>query len=186
MKKEGGQFGKVRINLNWNQSQKPKKSGFFSKGPSAIDLDLGAFVETRDGKRHVVQALGNGFGDFQSSPFVRLLGDDRTGAVSDGEWLEINGDRWADVYRILVYAFIYEGVPNWQDTDGVVRVLVPGQPEVEIRMNEYDQAGSMCAVVGLDNHEGQVRVSRLVTFHNGHKAIDKRYDWGFRWTSGRK
>ena len=186
LKKEGGRFGKMQINLNWNQSQTQKKTGFFSKGSVAIDLDLGAFVETRDGKRHVVQALGNGFGDFQQAPFVRLLGDDRTGSVSDGEWLEINGDRWADIKRVLVYAFIYEGVPNWKETDGIVRVLVPGQPEVEIRMNEFEQDGSMCAVVGIDNHDGQVRVSRQVTFHSGHKALDKQYDWGFRWTAGRK
>jgi tellurite resistance protein TerA len=186
LKKEGGRFGKMQINLNWNQSQTQKKTGFFSKGSVAIDLDLGAFVETRDGKRHVVQALGNGFGDFQQAPFVRLLGDDRTGSVSDGEWLEINGDRWADIKRVLVYAFIYEGVPNWKETDGIVRVLVPGQPEVEIRMNEFEQSGSMCAVVGIDNHDGQVRVSRQVTFHSGHKALDKQYDWGFRWTAGRK
>jgi len=186
LEKEGGRFGKVQINLNWNQSQTQKKTGFFSKGSVAIDLDLGAFVETRDGKRHVVQALGNGFGDLQQAPFVRLLGDDRTGSVSDGEWLEINGDRWADIKRVLVYAFIYEGVPNWKETDGIVRVLVPGESEVEIRMNEFEQAGSMCAVVGIDNHNGQLRVSRQVTFHNGHKALDKRYDWGFRWTAGRK
>jgi tellurite resistance protein TerA len=186
LKKEDGRFGKMQVNLNWNQSQTQKKTGFFSKGSVAIDLDLGAFIETRDGKRHVVQALGNGFGDFQQAPFVRLLGDDRTGSASDGEWLEINGDRWADIKRVLVYAFIYEGVPNWKETDGIVRVLVPGQPEVEIRMNEFGQDGSMCAVVGIDNHDGQVRVSRQVTFHSGHKALDKQYDWGFRWTAGRK
>jgi tellurite resistance protein TerA len=184
--KEGGRFGKMQINLNWNQSQTQKKTGFFSRGSVAIDLDLGAFVETRDGKKHVIQALGNGFGDFQQAPFVRLLGDDRTGSTSDGEWLEINGDRWADIKRVLVYAFIYEGVPNWKETDGIVRVLVPGQPEVEIRMNEFEQDGSMCAVVGIDNHNGQVRVSRQVTFFSGHKALDKQYDWGFRWTAGRK
>jgi tellurite resistance protein TerA len=184
LKKDDGRFGKVQVNLNWNQQA--KKTGFFSRGPASIDLDLGAFVETRDGQKHVIQALGNAFGSFQDSPFVRLLGDDRTGAVSDGEWLEINGDRWVDIRRVLIYAFIYEGAPNWQETDGLVRVLVPGRPEIEVRMNEFGDKRGMCAVAILENDGGQVRVTREVTFHNGHKELDKQYGWGFRWTAGRK
>jgi tellurite resistance protein TerA len=183
LKKEDGRFGKIGVNLNWNQ--KPKKTGFFSRN-SALDLDVGAFVETRDGNMFVVQALGSAFGDLNRAPFAKLLGDDRTGAVTDGEWLEINGDRWADIKRVLVYAFIYEGAPNWQETDGMVRVLVPGQPEIEVRMNEYGDTRGMCAVAGLENDGGQVRVTREVSFHQGHEAMDRAFGWGFRWTTARK
>ncbi|KAA5605860.1 tellurium resistance protein TerA [Roseospira marina] len=184
LKKDDGRFGKVRINLNWNQ--KTKKKGFFSRGSSGIDLDVGAFIETHDGKRDVVQALGNAFGDFSRPPYVKLLGDDRTGAVSDGEWLEINGDKWSEIKRVLVYAFIYEGVPNWQETDGVIRILVPGQPEIEVRMNEFGDRRAMCAVARLENDGGQVRVTREVTFHTGQRDMDEAYGWGFRWSAGRK
>jgi tellurite resistance protein TerA len=183
LKKEDGRFGKIRVNLNWNQ--RPKKTGFFSKN-SSLDLDVGAFVETKSGDKFVVQALGRTFGDFNGAPFTKLLGDDRTGAVTDGEWLEINGDKWSDIERILVYAFIYEGAPNWQETDGVIRVLVPGQPEIEVRMNEYGDTRGMCAVASVENDGGQVRVNREVTFHKGHEAMDREYGWGFRWSSGRK
>lgn len=181
--KEDGRFGKIRVNLNWNQ--KPKKTGFFSRN-SSLDLDVGAFVETRDSQMFVVQALGGAFGDFGRAPFAKLLGDDRTGAVTDGEWIEINGDRWSDIKRVLVYAFIYEGAPNWQETDGVVRVLVPGQPEIEVRMNEYGDPRGTCAVALLEYQRGEVRVSREVTFHKSQKEMDEQYGWGFRWTSGRK
>ena len=184
LKKDSGRFGKIRVNLNWNQ--KTGKTGFFSRGGSNIDLDLAAFVELRNGKRDVVQALGKRFGLLESAPYVMLLGDDRTGAVSDGEWLEINGDKWSEISRILVFAFIYEGVPNWQETDGIIRVLVPGQPEIEVRMNEFGDKGTTCAVATLENQGGQVRVSRKVTFHNGHKEMDQIYDWGFQWTRGSK
>jgi tellurite resistance protein TerA len=183
LKKEDGRFGKIRVNLNWKQ--KPKKTGFFARN-SSIDLDVGAFVETQDGQMFVVQALGRAFGDFQLAPFAKLLGDDRTGAVVDGEWLEINGDQWSKIRRILVYAFIYEGAPNWQETDGVVRVLVPGQPEIEVRMNEYGDPRGTCAVALLENQRGEVRVSREVTFHKSQKEMDVHYGWGFRWTSGSK
>ena len=183
LKKDDGRFGKIRVNLNWNQ--KPKKTGFFARNTS-LDLDVGAFVETKAGDLFVVQALGRAFGDFNKAPFTKLLGDDRTGAVTDGEWLEINGDKWSSIERVLVYAFIYEGAPNWQETDGVVRVLVPGQPEIEVRMNEYGDTRGMCAVASLENEAGQVRVSREVTFHQGHEAMDRDYGWGFRWTTARK
>jgi tellurite resistance protein TerA len=184
LKKDDGRFGKIRVNLNWNQ--KTQKIGLFSFGSSNIDLDLGAFVEMRNGNRSVVQALGNAFGGFETPPFVKLLGDDRTGALTDGEWLEINGDKWPEIERILIYAFIYEGVPNWQQTDGVVKIFVPGQPEVEVRMNEFGDKRGMCAVASLENNAGQVRVSREVTFHNGHKEMDSSYGWGFRWKAGSK
>jgi len=88
LKKDDGRFGKVRVNLNWNQ--RPKKTGFFSRN-SALDLDLGAFVETRDGGMFVVQALGNAFGDFGRAPFTKLLGDDRTlGGYQAGSGLRLH------------------------------------------------------------------------------------------------
>jgi tellurite resistance protein TerA len=183
LKKVDGRFGKIRVNLNWNQ--RPKKTGFFGRNTS-LDLDVGAFVETRDGEMFVIQALGRAFGDFGRAPFSKLLGDDRTGAVTEGEWIEINGDRWADIRRVLVYAFIYEGAPNWQETDGMVRVLVPGQPEIEVRMNEYGDPRGTCAVALLENLAGEVRVSREVTFHKSQREMDELYGWGFHWTSGRK
>lgn len=186
LKKSDGRFGKVRVNLNWNQ-RAPQKKGLFGMGKSqGIDLDVGAFIELKDGYRSVVQALGDAFGSFRDEPYVKLLGDDRTGAVSDGEWLEINGDMWSKIDRILVYAFIYEGAPNWRETDGAVRILVPDQPEVEVRMNEYGSTDGMCAIAELSNAGDQIKVKRLVEFFPGHRYMDEAYGWGFSWKAGRK
>ena len=184
LKKSDGKFGKIRINLNWNQ--KKRKAGLFGLGSSAIDLDVGAFIEDNQGNVTAVQALGNTFGDFNAFPFVKLLGDDRTGAISGGEWIEINGDHWFALRRVLIYAFIYEGVPNWADTDGMVRIQVPGQPEIEVSMNEFGSQKGMCAVALLENVNGEIRVSRELTFHAGHPAMDEAHGWGMRWKSGRK
>lgn len=185
LKKADGKFGKIRVNLNWNQ--KVQKRSFFGMGKTAgLDLDLGAFVEMSDGYRDVVQALGNKFGSFRNEPYVNLLGDDRTGAVSDGEWLEINGDAWSEIRRILIFAFIYEGAPNWRETDGIIRLYVPDQPEVEVAMNEYGSNKGMCAIAGLSNEGGQIKVERLVEFFGGHQDMDRAFGWGFKWTAGRK
>lgn len=130
------------------------------------------------GNATAVQALDNTFGDYRYFPYVNLLDDDRTGAVTDVEWLEINGDMWSEVHRILVFAFIYDGAPNWAQTDGVVRIMVPGQPEVEVRMNEHGSNLGMCAVVYLENKGGQIKISREITFHRSHSYMDDAYGWG--------
>ena len=183
LKKDDGRFGKIRVNLDWNQK---KTGGFLGMGKRGLDLDLGAFVEGARGEVTAVQALGDTFGRYDGFPHARLLADDRTGAAAGGEWMEIDGDAWRDIRRILIYAFIYEGAADWQETDGVVRVIVPGQPEVEVRMNEYDAREGMCAVALLENDGGQIRVSREVRFFRGHEAMDDAYGWGMRWRAGRK
>ncbi|MBC6437348.1 MAG: TerD family protein [Rhodobacteraceae bacterium] len=185
LRKDDGCFGRIRVNLNWNQKA---SGGFFGMGKTAIDLDLGAFIEAKSGSRTAVQALGNSFGSYQDFPYAVLQGDDRSGAASGGEWLDINGDWWNLMKRVLIYAFIYEGVANWRETDGVVRVMVPGQPEVEVRMNEVAGSGKngMCAVALLENIGGEIRVSREVKFFSGHLVMDKAYGWGMRWVTGSK
>lgn len=182
--KADGRFGKISINLNWNQQQ---KKGFFGKS-KGIDLDLGAFIEFKDGNRTAVQALGDVFGDYNRAPYVLLDGDDRSGAVSDGEWLHINGDKWPEFSRVLIYAFIYEGAPNWRETDGYIRMHVPGQPKVEVQMNEYagNTHNTMCAVALLENINGEIKVSREVQFFPSHSQMNDTYRWGLRFKAGRK
>lgn len=140
------------------------------------------------GESGVVQALGNSYGDLDQPPYIKLMADDRTGASTEGEWLEINGDAWSSIRRILIFAFIYEGAANWQETDGVIQLMVPGQPEVEVRMNEQNSniRDIMCAVALLENSSNQIRVNRVVRFFTGHEQMDKEYGWGLSWSAGRK
>lgn len=176
-------FGEIKVNLNWTKRQ--SGGGFFSRNTS-IDLDVGCLYQLLDGSKGVVQALGNCFGELHYAPYIQLKGDDRTGAVSDGEWLHINGKHWADIRRILVFAFIYDGAPNWRATDGVVTIHIPKQPSIEVRLNEEGGRLGMCAIAVLENVGGSVKVSRRVDFHTGHSAMDKAYDWGMRWSAGSK
>ena len=125
-----------------------------------------------------MQALGNRFGDLREEPYIQLMGDDRTGSVADGEWLRINGQQWNKIERILIFAFIYDGAPNWKATDGVVTIFVPGQSEIEVRMNEEGGRHGMCAIALLENVNGAVKVSRRVDFHPGHEEMDRAYGWG--------
>lgn len=193
LEKTGAGFGEIKINLNWNKSGAPAaaaKTGFFAKllptSTKGIDLDLGCLYELQNGDRSIVQALGNMFGDFNRAPFIQLSGDDRTGAVSDGEWMRINGQHWAQVKRVIIYAFIYEGVPNWAATDAVITIYVPNQPPIEIALTEGDSGKSLCGVVLLENRGGSIHVSREVRYFTSQKPLDEHYGWGLRWSKGSK
>ncbi|WP_295475367.1 TerD family protein [uncultured Pseudomonas sp.] len=186
LEKTSAGFGEIRVNLNWNRRSE-NKGGFFSmRKNTAIDLDVGCLFELQDGYKGAVQALGNAFGSLHEEPYIKLMGDDRTGSVSEGEWLHINGSHWNKMRRILIYAFIYEGAPNWKETDGVITIHVPGQPPIEVRLNEEGGRQGMCAIALLENDNGAVKVTRRVDFHNGHSHMDKAYGWGMRWAAGSK
>ena len=187
--KKDGDFGEIKINLNWNRATPSGGGGFFAslRGKSGgIDLDVGCLYEMENGRKGAVQALGNAFGDFRDEPFIQLMGDDRTGSVSDGEWLRINGKEWRKMRRVLVYAFIYEGAPNWQATDGVITLYIPGEPPIEVRLSEEGGTKGMCAIALLENVGGSVKVNRRVEFFKGHSDMDKAFGWGMRWAAGSK
>lgn len=179
-------FGEIRVNLDWNQgASSGVLGGIFGRG-NPIDLDVGCLFELQDGYKGVVQALGEAFGDLNDEPYIQLMGDDRTGSVAGGEWMHINGRHWSEIKRILVFAFIYEGAPNWKATDGIVTIFVPGQSEIKVRLNEEGGRHGMCAIALLENVNGAVKVSRRIDFHRGHQDMDKSYGWGLRWTAGSK
>ena len=188
--KGGGALGEISINLNWNQHPKNKKSGGFLSslfgGSDGIDLDLGCLYELSDGEIGCVQALGDDFGSLSYRPWIALDGDDRTGASAGGETLRVNGSKVREIRRILVYTFIYEGVANWQEADGVVTVRCPGSPDIVVRMDEYGSSQGMCAIAMLESHDGTMSVEKLVRFFRGHESLDRAYHWGLRWEAGSK
>ena len=180
--------GEIIINLNWNRGNERKRLlSVFSKKDGAIDLDLGCLYEMKDGRKGSVQALGGNFGNLEAYPYISLDADDRTGDSAGGENLRVNGAEISRFKRILVYTFIYEGIANWQDADGVATVKCPGNPDVIVRLDEYNTAEGMCAIAMLENEEGNsFTVEKLVRFFAGHSDMDAAYSWGLRWVKGRK
>ena len=183
--KKGATLGEIVINLNW--SQPPQKSGFFGRFTNrAIDLDLACLFELKDGNIGGVQALGNHFGELDYPPYIALDGDDRTGAVASGETIRVNGKYADKIRRILVYTFIYEGAADWEEAKGVVTVNCPGSPELIVRMDEYGSRKRTCAIALLENVGGTFSVEKVVEFFDDSEQMDRAFDWGLRWTVGRK
>ncbi|MBT2289897.1 TerD domain-containing protein [Paenibacillus albidus] len=182
LKKSAGGLGELSINLNWNQ----KQGGFFGR-KNGVDLDLACLYELNDGSKGVVQALGNAFGSLNQPPFIQLDGDDRTGTVTTGENLRINGARVAEIKRILIFAFIYKGVTNWSEADGVVTIKQAGGPDIIVNLDEHNNRKGMCAIALFRNVDNETfSIERLVQYFSGHKEIDEAYGWGLRWVAGSK
>ncbi len=188
--KGGGASGIMRVNLNWNARPAGTGGGGFLKklsgGGGAIDLDLGCLFELQNGQKGVIQALGKAFGSLQSPPFISLDGDDRSGTNSGGENLSINLDQLDSIKQILVFAYIYEGVPAWDKADGVVTLFPVGGAPIEVRLDEGAGA-RMCAIALLTNTGGALTINREVRYIEGSQStLDRAYNWGMDWSAGRK
>ncbi|WP_296943934.1 TerD family protein [uncultured Massilia sp.] len=198
-KRAGRGYGRIHVNLNWNRGTAAVPAaapaqGFFGKmlgkaaparGSGGIDLDLGCLYELADGTPGVIQALGKRWGSFDQRPFIALDGDDRTGAAEGGENMLVNGDRFDEIRRILVFALIYEGVANWAQTDGVVTIALPDQPTVEVRLDNGG-AQRICGIAMIENRGGQLQVTKLTDYAGDQRDLDLKHGFGLRWKVGSK
>ena len=185
---EKQQLSEIIVNLNWN-SAPVKSMGFFRNQLAAdkgIDLDLACLWEFEQGEIGATQALGNHFGNFHQFPFIELDQDDRSGNSIGGETLRINGRYWPEFRRILIFTFIYEGVPNWSHVDAVITIKAKNQPDIEVRLDSYRDDQFLCAIAMLENINNQVKVTKLVDYFSGHQQMDRAYGWGLNYVAGSK
>ncbi|MGZ8137648.1 MAG: TerD family protein [Methylococcaceae bacterium] len=185
LEKQQGGLGEILINLNWNA--KPVKSpGVLKQTSPGIDLDLACLWELSDGTIGAIQALGGHFGNLHNFPFIELDQDDRSGQSIGGETLRINGNQWREFRRILIFAFIYEGVPNWSHVDAVITIKSKNQPDIEVRLDSHRNDQFMCAIAMLENIDNQLRITKLVDYFAGHQQMDYAYGWGLNYVTGSK
>jgi tellurite resistance protein TerA len=185
----GGDLGgEMRVNLNW--TSRPSAGSFLRRSAPGddIDLDLGALYEFGNGRKGVVQALGNAFrSKNDGEPIISLDGDDRTGESTGGENLRIDLSRLSEIRRILVFAYIYEGSPNWAGANGIVTLYPHGGAPIEVYLDEADPGARTCAIALLENTGSDISIRREVRYvHGTQSALDAAYDWGMKWTPGRK
>lgn len=175
-------LGRIVVNLNWNTNLNDE-----NVADNSIDLDLGCLFLLKNGKRGVIQALGNKFGDFNNDPYIQLDKDDRSGESLDGENLFINGEKITQISKILVYTFIYDGVPNWAQTDGIITIKPSKGENIIIRMDEHNDAKKLCALAMIENIQDQTfKIDRIIKYFERQSELDAAYNWGLRWKPGRK
>lgn len=189
----------ININLNW--SKIPQKKGMFGSIFSSntdVDLDLGCFYELNNGQKTVIDGLqfskGRGGskdqqtnqGRYTAAPWIWHTGDDRGSAAGSGENIIVNPKGIHDLKRMVIYCFIYDGVANWQETNAVITVSVPGNAEIEVQMGQQSSNNNFCAIAEILFSSNSISVRKTVTFHRGHSDCDQAYRWGLKWGAGSK
>ncbi|WP_405631597.1 TerD domain-containing protein [Streptomyces sp. NBC_00016] len=196
LSKQGGTSGALSVNLNWEVRK--QFSGWGSKRGRAVamhndlDLDLCALFELADGRKGVVQALGNAFGALHQPPYIHLDGDDRTGALASGENLTVNLDHKNDFRRILVFVTIYEGARSFADLHATVTLQPQFGAAIDFSLDECTVPSTVCALALITNNGGDLVVQREARYLvpergvSPQRTVDYTYGWGMNWTPGRK
>ncbi|MFG2562614.1 TerD family protein [Streptomyces sp. NPDC048496] len=194
--KQGGTSGVMRVNLNWEVRKQFKswgsKLGRAVANHADLDLDLCALYELTDGRKGVVQALGNAFGALGQPPYIHLDGDDRTGAVSTGENLTIDLDHKDRLRRVLIFVTIYEGARSFADLHATVTLQPQHGAAIDFSLDECTVPSTVCALALITNNGGDLTVQREARYLvpergvSPQRTIDYAYGWGMNWTPGRK
>ncbi|MFG2811868.1 TerD family protein [Streptomyces sp. NPDC048410] len=189
--KQGGTSGVMRVNLNW-QTRKRVTGRHRGTGPGDLDLDLCALYELSDGRKGVVQALGNAFGALDRPPFIHLDGDDRTGAAANGENLTISLDHREQLRRVLVFVTIYEGARSFADLHATVTLRPQHGAPIDFSLDECTVPSTVCALALITDTGGDLVVRREARYLvpdrgvSPQRTVDRAYGWGMNWTPGRK
>ena len=196
----------IVINLNWKTSADLDLGCFYELKAANSNSGGGGFFGAllgggnQGGQKSVIDGLqfANGQGGprsrvtkqgcYDQKPWIWHQGDDLSGSASnDGEYIHINPQGFSDMKRIDIYAMIYEGAARWDQTGAVITIKVPGNPDVIVNMGNHSKRDMHCVIASLDfQGNNQIKVTKRVTFHNGHEACDRAYSWGMRWRAGRK
>ncbi|MYW98972.1 MULTISPECIES: TerD family protein [unclassified Streptomyces] len=194
--KQGGTSGALRVNLNWEVRKQFKgwgaKLGRAVAMHADLDLDLCALYELTDGRKGVVQALGNAFGSLNQPPFIHLDGDDRTGALSTGENMTINLDHKNLLRRVLIFVTVYEGARSFADLHATVTLQPQNGAPIDFSLDECTVPSTVCALALITNNGGDLTVQREARYLvpdrgvSPQRTIDAAYGWGMNWTPGRK
>jgi len=175
-----------------------KKTGFIKKllgskdkittsKKSGVDLDLGCLYELQNGKRGAIQGFGDNFGNLESEPFIYLPHDERTGdKEGEDEMILVSGTQWNQIKRIVVYIYIYDGADSWASVKPQIQVRVPEELPMVVSLGAKRQELSVCAVAGLENVRGGIKMTNYLEYFPGHLSLDRAFGFGLSWEDGQK
>ncbi|MBL4588768.1 MAG: TerD family protein [Alphaproteobacteria bacterium] len=186
---EGG-FTKIKIGAAWDNVyiEESKLFGLIkTKKKANIDLDLGCLYELHDGTRGAIQAFGELYGYLKKAPYIRLSGDERTGdSEGDDEFMIINGKKWSEIKRILVYVYIYEGALDWAQAKPQIQIRVPKEPPIVVTLSAHMKELGLCVIAELENVRNGIVVTNYTEYFPGHDEMDRAYGFGLEWDDGEK
>lgn len=184
-------FESIDIGVEWDNVA-AAKSGLLGKiikkaTSKGVDLDLGCLYELQDGTRGAIQAFGKKFGALEKPPYIALSGDERTGdAAGQDEVITIIGKNWDKIKRVLIYIYIYEGASDWAQINPHVMLDIPGESDLVVTLSVHDDSLPLCAVGGLENVRGGIKLTNYTEYFPGHDEMDRAFGFGLDWSEGQK
>lgn len=186
-------FKNFHVGLAWNNVIVEKSGGFLGMMKKAmkkgVDLDLGCLYELQDGTRGVLQPFGELFGNLNRAPFIALSGDERTGdAEGDDEYFTINGFKWPQIKRILIYSYIYQGATDWSQIkpDLTIDLKLQDIPPLKIRPSLKTTKMTVCALAMIKNVKDGVKIATHGEYFTSQAAMDRAFGFGLQWEDGAK
>ena len=188
-------YEKIRIGAAW-QNILVEEAGFLNKflkkmREVGVDLDLGCLYELQNGKRGCLQAFGSLHGSFEEEPFIKLSEDDRTGDDDDDddgedEIMMVNGQKWPEIKRMLIYLYIYGGVNDWAQIQPQIQIRIPDEKPMIVTLHTHDSNLPLCAVAHLENVRNGIKLQNITEYYPGHPEMDRAFGYGIEWTDGTK
>lgn len=184
-------FNDIAVAASWDNIE-VQEAGLIGKilkkvTKKGIDIDLGCLYELHDGSRGCLQAFGEMFGSYDSAPYISLSGDERTGnKEGDDEAMHINGKKWSDIKRLLIYVYIYSGEANWDAIKPHVHIRMPSEQPLKITPAIKKTDLPVCAIAGIENANGGIRFTNYGEYFPGHAEMDRAYGFGLEWDDGQK
>lgn len=164
-----------------------KQKATKSSKHQGVDLDIGCLYELQNGKRGAIQAFGKLFGNLKEEPYIALSGDERTGdAEGEDELIKVNGKHWDEFKRIVIYIYIYGGAENWDSVKPQIQVRVPEEKPMIVSLQARREEMALCAVAGLENIRGGIRMTNFMEYFPGHAEMDRAFGFGLEWADGKK
>ncbi len=184
-------FGKIIVGAAWDNIV-TKNTGLLKKllkkaTRQGIDIDLGCLYEMQDGTRGCIQAFGDMYGKYDANPFIMLSGDEKTGDASgNDEHIEINGTRWNDIKRLLVYVYIYHGEHDWAAIKPQIQITMKDHSPMIVTPDIHNNDLDVCAIVMIENVRGHIRLTNHTEYFPGHAEMDRAFGFGLEWADGQK
>jgi tellurite resistance protein TerA len=126
-------------------------------------------------------------GNLEQAPYIALSGDERTGKTEGlDEFIMINGQKWPEIKRILVYVYIYNGNAVWEVLKPQIQLHLPGQKPMVVTLTNENKTLPLCAIAGLENVRNGIRFTNYTEYFPGHAEMDRAFGFGLEWTGGHK
>ena len=81
---------------------------------------------------------------------------------------------------------LFSTVANAEQVKPQIQVRVPGEKPMVVSLQARKEELALCAVAGLENVRGGIRMTNYLEYFPGHSEMDRAFGFGLEWAEGKK